>query len=223
MAKGEKTTTQGSQSQQTQYTPTAEETQFNQLQLGQAQAFDPYQRQMNVNAANDINALLTGNSGINGNPTLPGFLGQAAAGISPEVTQNIVNQSLRDVNGQLAKSGAGTMLESGASQAIGARTAADIRTQAEQFNINNWLQMLNLGVGGQAQVQQPIGQSNAQLGSRLAGLAGSSTSGTSSGSTIGANPFLSSFQRSLGTTLGAPFIGSGRGNFGFGGRTSYGA
>lgn len=214
MSKGEKTTQQSSQSAQTQYQRTPEEIQLDQLQLGQAQAFDPFQRQMNANAGNDINALLTGNSGANGAPQLQGFLGQAAAGISPGVTDTIVNQSLRDVNTQLAKSGAGTMLESGASQAIGARTAADIRTQAEQFNINNWLQMLNLGVGGQASVQQPIGQSNNALGGRLAGLAGSTSSGNFSGSTIGMNPFLKSFQQSAGQTLGSPKFSAGP--FGFG-------
>lgn len=191
----EKTQQNTQQSASTQYQPTAEETQLNQLQLGQAQAFDPTQRQLNQNAGNDINALLTGQA-------LPGYLQSLPYGIDENATNTIVNQSLRDVNTQLAKSGAGTMLESGASQAIGARTAADVRSQAAQFNLQNLMQLLNIGVGGQAQVQQPITANNGQLGGRLAGLAGSTSTGNSNQTTIGMNPFLKSFSQSAGQSLG---------------------
>ena len=220
MAKGEKTVTESQSNQQTQYTPTAEETALNKLQLEQAQAFDPTQRQLNQNAGNVINALLTGNTGANGAPQLQGYNAKAAAGISPEVTQMLVDQSLRDMNVQLAHSGAGTYLESGAAQQAGIRTAGDIRMGAEEFNIGNWLNLLNLGVGGQAQVQQPTLATSSMLGGRLAGLRSSNTTGSSNQTTIGMNPFLKSFQQSAGTTLGSPFIGSGTGNFGFGGRTA---
>lgn len=192
---GEKQTTQSSQNQTQTVAATPEQTQLNQLQLGQAQAFDPTQRQLNQNAGNDINSLLTGSQ-------LPGFLQTLPGGIDENATNTIVNQSLRDVNTQLAKSGAGTMMESGASQAIGARTAADTRSQAAQFNLQNLLQLLNIGVGGQAQVQQPISAVTGQLGTRLAGLNSYSSSGNSSGSTIGMNPFLKSFQSQAGSTMG---------------------
>lgn len=194
--KGEKTT-QSTQSNATQTVqPTAEQTQLNQLQLSQAQAADPMQRQVNQSGLTAINNLLTGQP-------LPGYLQSLPGGIDENATKTIVDQSLRDVNTQLAKSGAGTMMESGASQAIGARAAADTRSQAAQFNLQNLLQLLNIGVGGQASVQQPISAVTGQLGSRLAGLNSYSSTGNSSQTTIGMNPFVKSFSTSLGQGLGS--------------------
>lgn len=201
-----KTTQQASTNQTQTAQATPEQTALNQLQLGQAQAFDPTQRQLNQNAGNAINDLLTGQA-------LPGYLQSLPGGIDENATNTIVNQSLKDVNSQLAKSGAGTFMESGASQAIGARTAADTRSQAAQFNLQNLLQLLNIGVGGQAQVQQPITASNSQLGSRLAGLNSYSSTGNSNQTTIGMNPFLKSFQQSAGKTLGGASFSAGP--FGF--------
>lgn len=192
---GEKTS-QSTQSNATQTaTATPEQTALNQLQLGQAQAADPMQRQINQSGMTAINQLLTGQP-------LPGYLQSLPGGIDENATNTIVNQSLKDVNAQLAKSGAGTMMESGASQAIGARAAADTRSQAAQFNLQNLLQLLNIGVGGQAQVQQPITASNSQLGSRLAGLNSYNSTGNSNTTTIGMNPFLKSFESQAGSTLG---------------------
>lgn len=203
---GEKTT-QATTSNATQTaTATPEQTELNKLQLGQAQAFDPLQRQINQSGGMAINALLTGQP-------LPGYLSMLPGGISNDVTTGIVNQSLNDVNNSLAKSGAGTMLESGASQAIGARTAGDIRNQAAQFNLNNLLQLLNIGVGGQASVQQPMGTITGQLGGRLAGLNTINSSGTSNQTTVGMNPFLKSFQQSAGQSLGSGTFGNTGGWF----------
>lgn len=190
--------------QSQQYTPTDEEKQLNQLQLGQAQAFDPIQRQLNNNGGNLVNNLLTGQA-------LPGYLNQLPGGITPDVTQGIVNDSLNDLYPQFQKSG---ILDSGVAAQIAGRTSADIRQNSAQFNLQNLQQLLNLGVGGQAQVQQPSVSTSQALGGRLAGLA--SSSGTTS--TIGMNPFLKSFQTSLGSSLGSGSFGSsGSGGAGGGG------
>lgn len=188
-------------SQSTQYTPTAEETEFNKLQLAQAKEFDPIQRELNAKGGNLINKLLSGDS------NLPGFLAKLPAGISPEVTQGIVDQSLRDINTQMRASGAGTFMESGAAQSIGARTSGDIRRAAEEFNIGTLFNLLNLGVGGQAQVQQPILSTSNMLSQRLAGLRSVNQTGTMNvqSTSRGPNPFLTSFQQSAGSGLGNLF------------------
>lgn len=168
---------------------TPEERQLNQLQLEQAKSFDPQQRQMNQNAGNLVNQLLTGQS-------LPGYLNTLPGGISPDVTQHIVDQSLRDLYPQFQSSG---ILDSGVAASIAGRTAGDIRASAEQFNIQNLQQLLNLAVGGQAQVQQPMLHTTSQLGSRLTGLRSSTSTVTAM------NPFLKSFQQSAGQGLGNAF------------------
>lgn len=172
--------------QKTSTEATPEERQLNQLQLEQAKAFDPQQRKMNQNAGNLVNQLLTGQA-------LPGYLNTLPGGISPEVTQHIVDQSLRDLYPQFQSSG---ILDSGVAASIAGRTAGDIRASAEQFNIQNLQQLLNLAVGGQAQVQQPMLNTTSQLGSRLSGLRSSTSTVTAM------NPFLKSFQESAGKSFG---------------------
>lgn len=203
---GEKTTTQSSQNQTS--TPTADPSMVeeNAIDLASKKKFQPTADLLNQNAGNAVNALLTGQP-------LPGYLGALPGGISEDVTGSIVNQSLRDMNGQLARSGAGTFLESGASQAIGTRAASDIRNQSAQFNLQNLMQLLNIGVGGQAQVQQPMLAQNTALGGRLSGLTSWNQSGSSSGSTIGMNPFLKSFQTGAGSAFGGAVGGGSYGNF----------
>ena len=175
--------------QKTSTEATPEERQLNQLQLEQAKAFDPIQRQLNANGGNLVNQLLTGQA-------LPGYLNRLPGGISPDVTQHIVDQSLRDLYPQFQSSG---ILDSGVAASIAGRTAGDIRASAEQFNIQNLQQLLNLAVGGQAQVQQPMLQTTSQLGGRLAGLRSSTSTVTAM------NPFLKSFQQSAGQGLGNAF------------------
>lgn len=198
MGSKEKTTQQSSQSSQTQYQRSPEEIELDKSNLRISQAAEPGQIAVNQSGLSAVNNLLSGQD-------LPGYLKQLPYGISEDVTGGIVNSSLRDMNTQLAASGAGTFLESGAAQAAGVRAASDIRNQAAQFNLNNLMQLLNIGVGGQASVQQPINQNNTALGSRLAGLAGVSQSGNYSGSTLGMNPFMKSFQQSAGSGMGNVF------------------
>lgn len=190
-----------SSNQTTTYTPTPEETALNKLQLEQAQAFDPTQRLLNQNAGNLINQLLTGSS------DLPGWMKDMGSGISQDQMDSTVDYSLRDMNSQLAKSGAGTYLESGASQSIGARTAADLRNANQQFNLGNKFNLLNLATGNAAQIQQPMTATSTALGQRLAGLATVNTQGTSTTSSKSGNPFLSSFGSSLGSGAGSFFFG----------------
>lgn len=184
-------------------TPTPEETRLNQLDL--------QLREQNQGAMGDLQAsgLNLGNLLLKG-MQLPGYLNSLPGGISPDVTQSIVDQSLRDIKPSFQQGG---ILDSGVAASIGARTAADIRNQSAQFNIQNLSQLLNLALGGQAQVQQPIIGQAGMLGQRLAGLSSISQTGNSSQTTLGMNPFLKSFQTSLGGTLGSP--GFKVGGFGF--------
>ena len=187
-----------SSSQTTRPTPTAEETEFNKLQLEQAKDFDPIQRELNERGGNLINQLLAGEG------NLPGFLSKLPAGISPEVTQGIVDTSLRDINAQLSASGVGSFMDSGAAQSIGARTSGDIRRASEEFNIGTLFNLLNLGVGGQAQVQSSALNTGAMLSQRLAGLRSVDQSGTmTSRSQFSYNPFKESFYSGLGGSLGS--------------------
>ena len=206
---GKDKTQQTAQTQtETKYTATPEERQLQASQLGQATAFDPIQRQLNSNAGGLINSLLQGQN-------LPGYLNQLPGGIDQGVTNDIVGQSLQDLYPQFQQAG---ILDSGTAAQISGRTAADIRTNAAQFNLQNLMQLLNLAVGGQAQVQQPIMQNNQMLGQGLAGLRTMNQTGSSTQTTIGMNPFLKSFQTSLGNTLGsfrAP-IGNSGGGFNMG-------
>jgi len=143
---------------------------------------------------------------------LPGYLNTLPGGISPEVTQSLVDQSLRDIKPSFQQGG---ILDSGVAASIGARTAADIRNQSAQFNLQNLQQLLNLALGGQAQVQQPvIGQASA-LGQRLAGLTSVSQTGNSSMQS-NQNPFLNSFAGGIGQGFGSsvnPFAGITGGSY----------
>lgn len=160
---------------------------MNQLQLGQAQAFDPIQRHLNEQGGSLVLKLLQGQG-------LPGYLGKLPGGIDEGVTSGIVQDSIRDLQPTFGQSG---LLDSGVNAQISARTAADVRQNAEQFNLQNLLQLLNIGVGGQAAVQQPAISTSQMLGQRLAGLRTVNQTGTNT--TLGMNPFMKSFQTQAGT------------------------
>lgn len=191
MGGGEKTTQQGSQTQTYAQSPAEQEQTARLNRIGGATE----QEQIGVNKAalGDVTSLLLGQN-------LPGYLQKLPYGISPDVIDSIVKYSLRDMNSQLANSGVGSYMESGAAQQAGVRASADVRNQAEQFNLGNLMQLLNIGVGGQASTQTPMLGYSSQLSGLLKGTG--TTSGNFSGSTIGMNPFLKSFQQSAGTSLG---------------------
>jgi hypothetical protein len=145
-----------------------------------------------------------------GGKDLPGYFKDLPYGISEQVTGGIVQDSLRDMNTQLAASGAGSFMESGATQSIGTRAAGEIRQNAAEFNLGQLLNLLNLATGSSAQIQQPINQRYSTLAPSLAGLRSTNVSGVTTGTTKSMNPFLKSFQTGMGTS-------AARGASGFGG------
>jgi len=101
-----------------------------------------------------------------------GPLGDAIAGISPEVTQDLVDQSLADV---AASAQFGGILDSGVSAELAARTSADIRNAAEQFNIGNISNLTSIGLGGVSTLSQPFSTTTSTLADSLATLQGTTT------------------------------------------------
>ena len=184
---------------------TPEERELNQLEIERIRATQPGQIQVQQSGLSLVNQLLSGEE------PLPGFFQELSQGISPEVTNQIVQSSLQDLYPQFQGQG---ILDSGVSAEIAGRTAGDIRMGSEQWNQGNKFNLLNLALSGQAQVQQPLLAQSQILSGRLAGLRSVSSTGTASGSGSGTqtvtsmNPFLKSFQTSLGSGLGSG-IGAG--------------
>lgn len=189
--------TQETKSSQTvQATP--EERELNKLLLERTRALDKQQTALQSQALDVGYNLLAGQD-------LPGYLSGLPYGISEDVTQGIVDKSIESLRPSFQKSG---IYDSGMRAELETGTAADIRLASEEYNQNLLLNLLNLAVGGQAQIQSPIQSQTSQLAQSLAGLR--STSGSQTTSSM--NPFLKSFQTQLGTSLakgGAGFIGGG--------------
>jgi len=195
----EKSTTQGqtTQSQTQRPEPTAQEKEFNELALQRERASQEGRIESQTQGLNLINQLLTGQD-------LPGFLQQLPGGISSEAIGNQASQLARRFGAGFQGAG---IAESGVAFRETARgIGSELLFPAEQFNLQNILQLLNLGVGGQAQNQSTFNQGSSVLGGQLAGLRtiNQTGSGTSSQTTTGMNPFLKSFQQSAGNTLGSP-------------------
>lgn len=195
----DKTTTNSSGQQQQTQTVTAspEQQELDKLSLANAKELNPQTLDVQKTFLNLAKQLGMGEP-------LPGYLSKLPGGISPDVTQSLVDRSIRDIQPTFQGRG---LLDSGVNASISARTAGDIRNQSEQFNLQNLQQLLNIGVGGQAQIQQPILGYTGLLSDRLKGLGTTSSSGSYSGSqtTTTMNPFLKSFQQSAGSGLGNIF------------------
>jgi len=200
----DKQTTQTDTRQETTVQQTEEERRLNELTLERAEATQTGQIEAQTQGLNLINQLLTGQG-------LPGFLGKLPGGISPEITRNIARESVEDIRPSFQTAG---ILDSGTALTASARVAGDVRRASEEFNIGNLLNLLNLAVGGQAQVQQPLLAQTSALGSRLAGLRTTTGTATGTSAVTSMNPFLKSFQTSLGQTFGAPKFGVGPFSFG---------
>ena len=123
--------------------PTAEETRLNQLDIQLREGTQAGMMGTQQAGLSLAEKLLKGEN-------LPGYLQDLAGGISPDVTNSIVQQSLKDIMPSFQSSG---ILDSGVAAEISARTAGDIRRASEEFNIGNRLNMLNLALSGQAQIQ----------------------------------------------------------------------
>jgi len=240
------TSTQQSTSAQTTPTATAQESELNNLYLQQLKAIQPQSTQLQQSAYNLGNLLLTGQnlpgylssltSGVTAEQ-IPLSAGQ----FTEEMTSDVVKNALRDIYPQFQAMG--LPIESGVAASVAGRTAGDIRRgvaesnlerelaireanlnvgQTTQYqNINTLLNLLNLAIGGQAQIQQPVIATGNTLSQSLAGLRTINQTGTSTGTTGGtttgttsSNPFLESFYGTLGTTLGGGNISFGSGWFG---------
>lgn len=175
----------------TQPTATPEETRLNQMDIAMRERIDPLMAQTQEAGMGLINKLLLGET------NLPGFFGQIGTGISEPMISDISQNALRDLYPQFQSQG---ILDSGTAASVAGRTAGDVRRSVSEYNLNNKINLLNLALSGQAQVQQPVLGQAANLGSRLAGLRSTSTQGTQT--SYGQNPFLKSFQTSLGSSLG---------------------
>ena len=181
---------------------TPEEKELIRLEMERQQATQQGQIATQTQGLDLISKLLAGQE-------LPGYFGSIGRGISPEVTQGLTDDALRDV---ATKAQFGGFLDGGVASSIGARVSGDIRRGAEEFNIGAQQNLLNLAFGGQAQVQQPLlAQANTLSGS-LAGLRSINTTGQSTQESM--NPFMKSFQTSLGSSLGSGSFGNTGGWFG---------
>jgi len=202
----ERTTVQTSGTTTPQATP--EERRLNELEIARQEATNPGQIQVQQSGLDLINRLLGGQS-------LPGYLSTLPQGINETVTQDLTQKAISDLQPTFQQSG---LLDSGVNAAISGRVAGDIRRSVAETNMNNLFNLLNLAVGGQAQIQQPLIAQSQILSQRLAGLRSTTSSGTQTN--MGANPFMRSFQSSLGSTFGGASFGFGGnrpGGIGFGG------
>ena len=200
---GDKTTTVSSQQQTVKATP--EETELNRLALERARAAQQGVLQTQESGLNLSNLLLTGQQ-------LPGNLSGLTGGISPEAigaqATQLTGQNMANFNSMgLADSGV-------AFRETSKDIANNLLFPAEQFNIQNLMQLLNQAFGGQAAVQSPIQGSANTLSQSLAGLRSTNTTGSSTQTAM--NPFLKSFQQSLGKNLGNPTVSAGPFTFGGG-------
>lgn len=177
--------------------PSAEETRLNQLDLQLREQNQGALGDVQSNSLNLANLLLKGQN-------LPGYLNTLPGGISEDVTQNIVDKSLRDIKPSFQQGG---ILDSGVAASVSGRAAADIRRNSAEFNINNLLQLLNLATGNAAQVQMPVLAQAQDLGGRLAGLRSVNQYGNSNTTTKQMNPFIKSFQTNAGITAGKGVFG----------------
>ena len=193
----------GQQASTTTYKQSPTEEALSKLQLGQAQAFDPMQRQLNQAAGQNVMSLLQGQD-------LPGYLKSLPYGISEQMTGDIANRAIKDIQPFFGQAG---LLDSGVNAAVSARTAGDVRRASAEFNINNLMQLLNIGVGGQAQVQQPALQTQSTLAGLVKGTGTTSTNSSYSYQQPFAQTFGQMGQGFAGFT--SPFSYSRGSGFGF--------
>lgn len=168
---------------------TEEEKALNAQNLKMLQFMEPYQKEMYSNLSGNINAILTG--------TTP--MAKGIGGIDASQTQEMVNAAQRDLMPSFQSSG---LVDSGSAFQAMARSSADVRNANAQFNVSAAQNLFNLAVGGQSNLQTQGNQLSSVLGSQLAGLR------TTTSTIKSMNPFLKSFETSLGTSLGNGSFGS---------------
>ena len=207
----EKTTTETQSSASQQYTPTAEETKLQQLQLGQYEELQPQQTEYFGSSYDLATALLQGEQ-------LPGYLQGMQTGIDE---QTIADQSTKYALDALPSFQKLGLTESGtAARNISKGIATDIALPSQEYNTNLLLSMLNLASGQAATGTQQFSGGTNTLAQALAGQGTSTSSGTQSSTVSSMNPFLKSLQMSAGRSLGQTMTGGrsvGYGPFSIGG------
>lgn len=193
MGCGEKTTNQSSQTAQM----TPEERALLQQNIDMNNFMRPYAQQNYADLSKNVQAVLEG--------TTP--MAKGIGGLDEAQTQSMVNASLRDILPQFQSAG---IMDSGIAAQLATRAAQDVRNQNAQFNVSAAQNLFNLAAGGQSNLQGQYQAGNNTLTNQLAGLRTVNTSG----STIGMNPFLKSFQQNLGSGLGTGIAGGVTGGMG---------
>lgn len=188
---------------QQQVTPQATglEQQLNVLGLERQRAAQPGMMQAQAGGLNLINQLLTGQA-------LPGYLEGLPGGISPEA----IGTQAAQLAGQY---GPGFQQMGIADSGVAFRETArgigqELLFPAEQFNIQNLANLLQMAIGGQYQVQQPVLAGEQALGQRLAGLRPVSQAGAQIGQyDFFTSPFTTAFAGGVGQAGGTSMFGVG--------------
>lgn len=196
----EKTTETVVQSGTQTYQPTEMEKELQKKQLAQYEQVEPSQTQYYLSGYDLATQLLRGGE-------LPGYLSNLPTGISEStIGEQATQYALSAMPGmqKLGLTNSGT-----AAKSIAGGIASDILLPVQEYNTNLLLSLLNLA-SGQASTGtgQFTGGTNT-LAQALAGQGTTSTTSTGTTTQTSMNPFLKSFQQSLGQTLGSPSFSMG--------------
>lgn len=147
--------------QESEVKATPEEQELNKLDLELRKELQPQMIDVNKQGLNLSQLLLGGQS-------LPGYLESLPGGISEEA---IANQATELTKKNMTNFQSLGLADSGvAFRETSEDIANNLLFPAEQFNLQNLLQLLNLGVGSSAQTQTPVSTFGGQLSQRLQGL-----------------------------------------------------
>ena len=186
---GDKTTVQSSQTQRVEETDM--EKRVNELLAQRMEGTQEGTIQAQQSGLELANQMLTGQE-------LPGYLSGLQGGISPEAIGQQASMLANKYGAGFQNMG---IVDSGTAFKETSRGIAnELLFPAEQFNIGNLQNLLNLALSGQAQVQSPIAAGTGQLSQNLQGLR--TTTGTGSQTTTAMNPFWKSLQTSVGSMPG---------------------
>jgi hypothetical protein len=162
-------------------TATPEERALMNQQLEMNKFMQPFAQQNYADLSKNIQAILQGNQ-----PMAKGI-----GGVDENQTQEMVNASLRDVMPMFQSAG---ILDSGIAAQGAIRAASDVRNQNAQFNVSAAQNLFNLATGGQSNLQGQFQANTNNLTNQMIGLRKVESSQT----TMGMNPFLKSFETSMG-------------------------
>lgn len=171
----------------TQYTMSPEERANYALDMQRKKANLPSQMALDKQLYGFASDYLSGKP-LTGNLALAG-------GVSDQQSQRMATQGVNALYPQFQSSG---IMDSGVAAAIAGRSYADILNNNAQFNVSAQQQILNQAMGGSSMLTSATQAQNSMLASQLAGLRSVNTTSTVSSM----NPFLKSFQTSMGSTVG---------------------